>query len=399
MKTLITITLTLFFIATLSIQSLTAQSSERFDRDIRIAEGIIEGLFEADGSSGPFGRRLVRNVTGSYVPGYGIHFRINAALTPAAVRLVLENQTEIHIDGDSDPEELRELGREYVEERFMEYFINYAPLFDELPDGEVIRLSMGTRNSPVNAFSIQFGSPESQRIVARITAWATTEDIRALDSGSISEQEFENRVEIRDLSELDTTRDQTVFASILQTALDDVSDSIRVSREPFVENLPGVGLSYYVNASLRGGSLFDFGDVSIEAFSIEMDSLRLDISDALGNIDFDEITRMADRIDSMYAPHADSLEKSMRQYTGTVESSRDPLSDEEVRDLIDRFNEALKETVMTYGSTLRSMDDDDMLIISINWRGRHSALPERTELRIRKSDILNDREPDIEQIN
>lgn len=383
--------------------TLAAQSANQFDRDIRIAEGIIEELFEADNSSSRFGNRHIRDVSGRYIPGYGIHFRIGANLTPAIVRVVLERQAEIHIDENPEPEELRELGREFVEQRFMEYLKNYASLFRDLPDDEVVRLTMGPHNYAASTFIVRPGRADSRRTVANLTAWAKASDIRSYDNSSISDEEFESRVEIVNLGERETERDQTVFASILQTSLREVSDTIRIHREPVVEYLPVLGLSYHVNASLRNGSWFNFGDIEIEELRIELDSLSVDFSNMFDDIDFDEISRIAERIDSTSAPEAprinpDSMRRSFRDLRETVTEQREQLSDEAVRELVDQFHEALTQTVQDYGSTLRSLNNDEMLMITINWSGRHSALPARTELRIQKSEILDGDEPVIEKV-
>lgn len=402
-RTVLIIPIILF--TTLITGSLFAQSVDRFDRDIRIAEGIIEQLFEADRSSEYFGRRHIRDVTGQYITGYGIHFRIAANLTPAIVRVVLENQTEIHIDADPDADELREMGRDYVEQRLMEYLKSYAPLFKNLPDDEVIRLTVGPYNSSGSLFILRPGTSESRRTVANITAWAMVSDIQAYDGNSISEQEFETRVEVVDLANLETERDQTVFASILQTSLMEVSDTIRVRRTPVVEYLPGLGLSYTVNASFRSGRFFNFGDldIQIKELKIESDSLSIDFSNMLDDINFDELDSIAERIDSVFATepprlNPDSMRSSLRELRRTVEQQRNTLSEETVRTLVDQFQNILKQTVQDYGPTLRSLDGDEMLMITVNWSGRHSALPARTELRIRKSGILDGSEPVIEEI-
>lgn len=404
MKNLTILTLPLIIIFTFFSGSLMAQSTDRYDRDIQIAEGIIEELFRADDTSRPFGSRHIRDVSGRYIPGYGIHFRISARLTPAVVKIVLQKQAEIHIDEDPDPEELRELGREFVEQRFLEYLKNYAPLFKNLPENEVIRLTIGPHYYTAGAISIWPGDAGSRRTVANITAWATASDIQAYSRQSISDEEFESRVEIANLGERETERDQTVFASILQTSLADVSDTIRVRRTPDVEYLPGLGISYGVNASLSGGSWFDFGDIQIEEFKIETDSLSIDFSNIFEEIDFDEIGRIAERVDSAFARNIDGsereeLEQAARELRQNVmEQRRETLSDETVRDLVDQFHTALTQTVKDYGPTLRSLDTGDMLMITINWSGRHDALPARTELRIRKSDILDGDDPVIEEV-
>jgi hypothetical protein len=395
--------LSFIFFTTLFSGSLFAQSADRFDRDIRIAEGIIEEIFEADATSTAFGSRHIRDVTGRYIPGYGIHFRVGANFTPSIIEVVLQDQAEIRINGTLEQEELQNLGREFIEQRFMEYLKNYAPLFKNLPDEEVIRLTIGQHNNGTSFFMLRTGVDNSRQTIANITAWAKASDIRAYDSRSIDDKEFESRVEMIDLGERETERDQTVFASILQTSLEEVSDSLRVRRSPPVEYLPGLGVSFNVNASLRTGMRFDFGDIQINELKIETDSLSVDFSNILDEINFDEVSRIAERIDSLFSPEArglrlDSTRKSLREIREAVDKLHDPLTEEEVRELVNRFHIALKQTVQDYGPTLRSLADDEMLMITINWGGRHSALPARTELRIQKSDFLTGVEPVLEEV-
>ncbi|HKL15797.1 MAG TPA: hypothetical protein VJ915_09205 [Balneolaceae bacterium] len=399
------ILLPLILLMTLVAGSLFAQSSDRFDRDIRIAEGIIEELFGAENSPQSYLGRNTRNVSGQYIPGYGIHFSIAANYAPAIIEMRREGQVRISVNGsdDSDSDDSRGLSRDIVEERFMEYLMNYAPLFDDLPGDEVIRLTFGGQSDAPNIFMLRSTINNENRDFTNLTAWVTASDIRAFDENSISESEFENRVEIIDLEDQEEERDQTVFASILQTSLSEISDTIRVRRSPKAEYLPGLGLSYTINANVRSG-WFDFGDVKIEGLRIETDSLSVEISNMLEGIDMSGIQDLAQRIDSitgLKSPDIDTeeLERSAREAGERIrEQQRESLSDEDVNKLVDRFHGVLIQTVQDYGPTLRSLENDEMLLITINWTGRHTALPARSELRIQKSEILNGEEPVIEEI-
>lgn len=397
--------LPLLILFTFAAGPLFAQSSDRFDRDIRIAESIIEELFGSEDSPRSLATRSIRRVSGQYIPGYGIHFSIGANNSPFFFGIAGSGDIRIDINDqdDSEPETRSRLNREFVEERFMEYLKNYAPLFDDLPDNEVIRLTIGRHTSAPAAFTLRAGAPEARIQNANLTAWAAASDIRAFDDNSISESEFESRVEVVDLADKETERDQIVFASILQTSLEEVSDTIRVRRSPVPEYLPGLGLSYTINANVRTG-WFDFGDIQIDGFRIETDSLSVEISKVLEEIDMSEIEKLAGRIDSITGLSssefdASELRRSAEEARERItERQREALSDEDVNQLADRFHEVLIQTVQDYGQTLRSLNNDEMLLITINWAGRHSALPARTELRIKKSDILNDRDPILDII-
>ncbi|MFO7846487.1 MAG: hypothetical protein R6V27_07995 [Balneolaceae bacterium] len=391
-------------ILTLALYSepLSGQPADSFDRDIRIAEGIIAELFEPEDSRRPSRGRHIRDVTGRYIPDYGIHFNVGATLSPAAVRVVLQGHAEIQVDDNSEPQQLQEMGREFVEDRLTDYLKNYASLFRDLPGDEVVRVTVSPYRPGAHSFIVFPGSSDSRRPGVHLTVWASASDIRAYDAGSISEEEFERRIDSIDLTEQEQERDQTVFASILQTALDDVSDQIRVRQSPVSEYLPGLGLSYRVHASLRSGSWFNIDNLQINEFKIENDSLSIDLSDIAKDIDFDNLSSFASRVDSIFGLQngsvpSDSQMKSLRELRQQINHQKDTFSDEEIREMVDQFHDELIRTLRDYGVTLRSLDDDEMLIVSVFWSGRHAALPQRSELRIRKSDLLNGTRPEIEE--
>lgn len=61
---------------------------------------------------------------------------------------------------------------------------------------------------------------------------------------------------------------------------------------------------------------------------------------------------------------------------------------------VDRLVDEIVSTIETYGSTLTTLNDDEMLMISIDWNG-WGEMNSRTEVRIRKSDLLEGKKPEI----
>ena len=74
------------------------------------------------------------------------------------------------------------------------------------------------------------------------------------------------------------------------------------------------------------------------------------------------------------------------------------------QDTIDLTGEAeqmlneLKQTLRDYGNTLSSLDNDDLLVVTVYWDGRNNSLPERTQISISKGDLLRGNEPRIDEI-
>ena len=395
-----------------SAGTLFAQTADRdrIDRDIRIAEGILAELFDPGDARFSIRGGNVRGISGEYIPDYGVHFKIGTNINPRTVQAVVI-RGHAQIETSDEPEV--NMNREFVEERFMEYFKEYAPLLRGVPDNEVIRLTFGANSSARSIVVHRAAQNRERHSIPSLTAWATVSDIRASSDGNISGTEFEDRITILDLAEQETKRDQEVFSSILETSLNQAElEHIRIRRNPTAEHLPGLGIHYSINASLAGNAF------SIDGIEIRTDSLAVRLSGMLEEIG-DGLIPIATRLDSIFNRdrrhlsadsladvYRDSLRESARQMRDLQldrqlfgrAAERETLPDEEVQAQIDRLHEELRRTVTEYGSTLRSLQDDEMLMITVHWSGRHSALPERSELRIRASDLRAGTEPNIETV-
>ncbi|CAN5399699.1 hypothetical protein BH23BAC3_BH23BAC3_18560 [soil metagenome] len=399
-KTIPWILLLIFSAGTVFAQT---ADTDRIERDMRIAEGILAELFDVKDTGFTIRGGNVRSVTGEYIADYGVHFKIGASLIPQTMRVIIRGHAQIERAEDQDSDEDNGIDIEFVQERFMEYFRDYASLIRGLPDREVIRLTFGANTSARTVLTFPSGAARQQQNVPTMTAWATVADINSYSDGSLSEDDFDNRVQIRNLENKETQRDQEVFSSILETALNQAgADNFRVRRNPQADYLPGLGLNYQIHISLRSGSFF--GDLNIDGLEFKIDSLAIGLSN-LG----EHLMPMAVKLDSLFNPHRRnaSTDSAVRVYRDSLRNSaqsirrnldEEQLSDDEIQEEISKLHTELRQTVIEYGSTLRSLQDDEMLMITLNWSGRHPALPQRSELRIRKADLLNGEEPEITRV-
>lgn len=400
------------FLLIFSAVSAFAQSTAPEERDIRIAEGIIAELFDARETGINFRGGNIRGVSGEYVSGYGIHFKINANMSPQTVRVILRGHAQIEQAEDSDPSEVAEVNRDFVEDRLTEYFKTYASLLRGLPEDEVIRLTFGATSSFRTIMTFPPNTDRQRDTIPNMTAWASVSDINAYSNGSISDAEFENRIQVRDLSETETERDQEVFSSILEAALNQAgTENFRIRRNPQVEYIPGLGLNYQVQVSLGSRRILDDIDIDIDLNNMEFnfDSLNIGLLKLAENVG-EHMKPYAFKIDSIFNTvnadsfHAatDSLVQRHRNNPGRqiyLRNNRiDSLSAEDIENEINKLHSELRQTVIDYGPTLRSLQNDEMLMITLNWSGRHPALPQRSELRIKKSDLLDGIEPKIDII-
>jgi hypothetical protein len=413
----------LFIIALLfCIPSLNAQS-DQLNREIRIAERILQEIFTPVPVSGE--RQMVlpvsRVVEGEYIPGVGVHFKVGQS-GARNISIVTHRRGE---ESDSD---MRTETNESVESRMMEYFTQYAGQLRGLPDNEQVRITFGARTTgPRMVFYSSSG--EKQPELPRLTMWATKTDIDRLTRGNLSESQFRSRISKHEISDSQEKRDLNIFASVLEAAMNNTdSEHLNVNRKPAYEYLPGLGAHFHV--SVNSGIGFSFANIRGMARHIDsLDLNDIDVQIDLGNISANiahefnfqspQIEFSNDSLRIAIRGMSDSLRVHANELRGQVEIIREQAEEarkqgEEIqrrvaftfaeRDTVDLTDDAAKlmaelnTAIKDYGSTLSSLGDNEMLMITVNWSGRNPTLPERTHIRISKSDLIRGAEPDIEEI-
>jgi len=398
-------------------QSLYGQS-DQLERDIRIAERILEEIFTPEPATGE--RQIVlpttRRVESEYIPGVGVHFKVaqSGARTisiVAGARGAESNQT------------VRTETNESVENRMMEYFTQYAGQLRGLPDNEQVRITFGARTSgPRMIFYSHSGERQAEQ--PRLTMWVDKADIDRFSRGTISEDQFKSKLSKHEIFDSQEMRDLNIFASILETAINRTeSKYLKVNRKPAYEYLPGLGAHFHVNISGRAGFL-NFPGLDSLAFRIDnLDLGNVDVQIDLGDINHrlraPHIEFNRDSLRIAIRGLGDSLRVHSNELRGQVEMIREQAEaaqrqGQEIqrqiafsfaeRDTIDLTEDAtklmaeLKTAIKDYGPTLSSLGDNELLMITVNWSGRNPSLPERTHIRISKSDLMRGAEPNVEEI-
>ena len=401
----------------LSFQIATAQNSE-MERDIRIAERILQELFTYDSEDAIFQIPNLNRVQGEYIPGAGVHFRIGHQPDFRVTAL------RIRRDADQESTQRQKIESDWVESRMLEYFSQYGGQIRSLQPDEQIRLTF----SPGNLFAGVIHSGRELDI-PRVTMWISSADLQRHTRNNLSADEIRNHVQSYDLTQADEKQDLAIFASVLETSLNNTgSEHLRVNRKPTFEYLPGLGVQYQINVSTgRGFPFVNLQNIARSIDNMNLDNVDIDID--LGDIthsvpDEDVLVRIPriemnmDTLRISIQRHADSLRFDMEKFRRDLEDVRIQADGarrqgEEIRrqiefrfaerDTVDleedvkRFIEELKKTVIDYGPTLQSLQDDEFLMITVNWSGRNPTVPERTHLRIEKADLPRGTELIIEQ--
>jgi hypothetical protein len=403
----ITTAISALFLVLVSGTLLHAQD-DRIDRDIRIAEGILTELFSDLDEEYPLPGRFRNRVQGEFIPGYGIHFKIDRS-TPGQITRVVMRGYENRSSGDEAEDTAAK--RERIEEKITDYFLNYAGVIRGLQDSDHIRLTYGSGYRPGRVLMLMSGADQQMEDELRISGWVPYTDLRSHRDGSVSDNQLRNRIMFYDFSDSEEKADLNIFASVLQSAIQNAgTEQIRISRKPSVEFLPEMGAHFHVH--LSAGHRFMPASFGIADHHIDVDALMEGMPEQFQV----EIPRMAFSIDSLRMKLSelngslDGLNRELKELRVMNDSLRTQpprvmaFQTAAPADTLDLSAEAemvmdtLREVIRDYGPTLSSLSDSEWLMITVHWPSRDRNLPERTYFRITKSDLLAGMSPDIREV-
>lgn len=408
------------------VSAVTAQTNEnqQRERDIKIAEGIIAEIFDSERSpTGTFPGFQERNVRGEYVPGYGVHFTVSPGHSNVVVfrnRRTENKEVQVEVKRNGDSAGSDSDSDEEIKEKIFEYMAKYGPLISGVADDESIRVTYAPGQSGTSVTRIfEQNGKQSENSQTGMSVWVNVSDLKQFKSGNISEQQLRGRINTHILDSDETYSDFIIFASVLETALNGTdAEHLRVSRKPQMEYLPGLGVRYRIQVSARPGFILNEIEIFDDNFEFRMDSLRLNLDESLKFME-KSLNPLILKLDSMMnlnmsaeereqiqaelreeqreiRTHQDSLRSSMRPPAPPAPPARSDSMD--LKPEAEAIMDQLLNVIENYGSTLSTLENDEMLMISVNWGGRSNGLPDRTEVRIKKSDLLSGGDPDVEEI-
>ena len=420
MKTLIAICTVILLFVNMS-NPLCAQNGEAV-QDVRIAERILDEIF-ADvlmvNRGFPFNEES--SVRGEYIPGVGLHFSVGENYYSR----VAEMSGSISIKEDDGPErsitfDRKDTGERLdegeIEDRLHEYLTNYASQLRSVRDDEELRITFGL-NTNTNRWVSVFQSSESDSLSesnSAISKKVSGRDLRRVRDGDMPSAELFQKIETTKIPLDDQPRDIDIFSSILETAIRDIEmEGLRVNRTVKSNYIPGWGVRYYISANTNGGGIFSFlTDTDREenetglSFDFQDDSLDFDLNELESKSE--ELTVMMDtlNISSALSETMDSLAIALPKLLDSLKTampkmmegmrmmfeSEDVPNDEVIIADMAQIEDEIKDIVKNYGATLNSLGEDEYLMISVNWRGRNTTLPEKQLYYISKKDLMDSRD-------
>lgn len=354
--------------------------TNRMNRDIKIMESILNELFKieakttntASGSnSGLEVRRISGNfafssfsgssnqVSGNYIPGYGIIFKVPYLLSRNISSIsVVKNEAEpsitFYYDSDENSAD-NQVSEETVIKRITDFLKDYAPTIGQLKDGEHIAIVYGKRseNLPhLRVFNLSGESNDEEEIeqIPVITVSAKAEDLRALKNGSLSSDNFEDRLMISKEDKEEKQRlDLEVMGNVLKTAFEegegDAFHLINTNSLSYVR-IDGFGVHYTLDMH-RGHGLQAFTFGSIRSF---------------GAANSEEAEESAKKI-----------QEAREKREATLKTEYQSLKDQ------------MKQYLVDYGRTLSSLASQQFLIVTTNISDHQDIVPAQVNFRLKKS--------------
>lgn len=342
------------------------------------------------------------------------------------------------------------IDEEGIKARVQDFLVNYAPSIGQLNNDDNILVVYGALSSDRRIVSVHTDrvvigrnddtvrvTPDSggssadesdETVLPIISMLVQKRDLEALRNGSISESAFINRIDtfIRHRDGNGRFLDLEVFANVLDTGLSEGnSELFRMTRKPDHLYLENFGVIYHVNFNRSPAFIWgdlnknidfrflsdDMFDVSesfqfdLEDFRVDIDSIRVRFqSDFLSDEDREKMREQMDKTRENIEAVRQNLEERLpeirekqEEARRRIEAEREKLQEqyekagdpEKVRESLDNRIRQIKELIIDYGGTLSTLKDGQSLLVTINTGvARNSGLPERVDLRVTKSDLL-----------
>lgn len=333
----------------------------KMERDIIILQNVLNDLFNG-------GDRIYSSngrAKGIYVPGKGVIFNIGTSSNEYEFLIASELASSQNGNGEAKQDEDQSAAdkNKEAESRFeglsKEFLVNYGSILSELKAGEKVMLNVNYNNlkelkSDENSgVTISGGSSIIYRAGGRVNKrrMVSAIDYATIDSylsGKTTLQSTESKIS---LSIVDTDAKTSQDAKIMAGILDDL----------FQSNFDGI----YRRSGKTSWTYF-------EGFGLMYD---LNLTGARGTLRFASASNVV--VTGVRTSEQSEKDKKQEDANKKIEENYDALI------------ELVKESLVTYGRTLRSVKSDEVVILNINFGSsfRKTKVPRAVRLQVTKSQI------------
>jgi len=379
----------------------------RMNRDVKIMQEALQSLFQGDAPR-HFLDRIDGTETSRYIPGMGI------MLQAPEIKENTFTYFQEDWEEEQDQEEDETANRHARIERILkDYLKDYGDLAQQLPADEYVMIRYSPKYETVirsnrrGSITLYNSDQPDERFMVKVLK----KDIDAYRSGKIDNNEFYNRIETSITHEESlNTKEYKVFASILESLYSSDNDYQRnedqesqfnqsrfyhktgLRNKVSYEFLKGYGVIYQLKL---GYELQGYNSQLVDnTFSWSSDGTEGKVITKVEDgqviiIESDDNTQDDEEETAEYDEDMDQEEETEAD---DDEQARNYLldRDERIEDIYqDSFRYELKQYMVDYGRTLRSLEGDEFLIINVEMPACYECdLPANIELKI-KREVLN----------
>lgn len=354
--------------------------ANRMTRDINIMENILEEMFKIQSRSGARSYVIAgnsifssgRDVKGTYLPGYGVIFTIPTGNVPLIYSL--DNEGEGEATGysfvySSDEAEDNKVDEETITQKIKEFLKDYGSTIGQLQPDEHVMVIYGHDLDEEQIVLFDSEGERRETTLPVISVATTKNDLEAYRSGKINVRQFDERISISKLDRNSERRlDLEVMANIFKTAFRESGDesSFRVRGSVNHLKLDNFGALFFFDVSYSSSSSFTSNVFRLRAAPKPEVQTRGDAKSRARV----EILRELDREIEEEQKEREKKEKELKVNT---------------RNAFNDFKTQIKEYMIDYGRTLRSVDSDQFVMASITVSSRVPDIPERIDVQVKKS--------------
>ncbi|HYW36382.1 MAG TPA: hypothetical protein VE868_13320, partial [Balneolaceae bacterium] len=377
----------IFFTIVLSIAATSGLHAQRIDkkrmnRNLATTESILSQYFktrlEGQGKTshtllmGP--SSIDGHVIGNYLPDYGVILTIFG--TSPGITFDLHGNTT-HDQLQFETGQHKKITTQNIIRRLEEFLRDYGSTIGQLKKSDKITIIYQRSNADrLSALSFLSDSTtqstHSQKLPETICVTAKKSDVDALNHKTISTKQFNARLHIQMIAKDEQKLDLKIMANILKTRFNQTKNrSFQISGSVRPVYINGLGALFYASAS-SGVSLLDLNK-SLSALKKNLYEIKKSDSINLNGL----------------------LNKNSKRNTGKLAGQNlKNLTSEENKNKKERmkayhqFLKQLKETMIDYGQTLKSVQSGEWVYFSVSLSPIASidrSLPSLINMEVKKS--------------
>lgn len=353
--------------------------AERMNRDINIMENILQEMFKIQPAKTDLQTTALRaisisssNIRGTYLPGYGVIFVIPKQRYGFIVSGSEDSGHSYVFHYSSDSENDNRVNESSIIIRMKEFMQDYAPTIGQLQNDERVMLIYGTEGggtsgrvtfSSGNFISSSSSSDNTQQRIPIISTVAEKRDLEAYKKGNVNKDAFNERISVSTVEPSKERRlDLEVMGNIFETAFERDSDKNQ----------------FHISGSVKHLKLDNFG--AIYFFTVRRNTM-------LGYpVNITGLFSASSSDDSNQKVRLNAMSKVKKSDEEDAKEEEQKQIQEEIK-AFHEFRQQIKEYLVDYGRTLKSVEPNNHILVSVTIRSRLDEIPERIDIQVQKSTL------------